>query len=76
MVKRSETISVTRDASLAIRPDSPSFTPSPSVDRRPPSIDDRPRDSAENVTSAAFSVTSDASVAITGTGTAGTRISV
>ena len=74
LAKVSQGFFVIRDASLAVLPDRPPFTPSPSVNRRPPSIDDRPCDSAENVTSAAFSVTSDASVVITEAGTASARI--
>lgn len=55
---------VIRDASLAIRPDYPLFTPSPSGNRRPPGIDDRRHRRAGNVASAAISVINDASAAI------------
>ena len=62
--ERSEAVPVTRDASLAIRPDYPLSTPSPSGNRRPPGIDDRRHRRAGNVASAAISVINDASAAI------------
>lgn len=74
LAKVSQGFFVIRDASLAIRPDYPLFTHSPSGNRHPPGIDDRRRHGAGNVANTTLSVANDAPGAIAEAEAANTRI--